>query len=273
MLRQFLGVFAISSLLIAAPLSAAGAADVNMPMKAPYAPPPPSASWTGCYLDAGFGYGMWRQDANSEVTATLASSSNTTSFAGSGWLGRFGGGCDYQIPSSRFVVGLLGDYDVTGLSGQYMDPLSGFIGEEKETGAWAVGGRIGYLVTPNLLAYSDGGYTEASFAQVNFGPLYPLSLGGVVTMPANTYRGWFLGGGTEYALNFDWIPIRGLFWRSEYRYSSFQNVDLPVPSVPAALNSNCGPGGPGTAPCSDHISLQTQTITSGVVWRFNWTGR
>ena len=47
------------------------------------------------------------------------------------------------------------------------DPFFGIAGEEKEKNAWAVGGRIGYLVTPNVFTYWNGGYTETRFDQIN----------------------------------------------------------------------------------------------------------
>jgi outer membrane immunogenic protein len=40
------------------------AADLSRPAptyKAP-PPPPPAVSWTGCYIDGGVGYGLWKQD-------------------------------------------------------------------------------------------------------------------------------------------------------------------------------------------------------------------
>src|ERR1700729_3371007 len=109
MLRQVLGVVGISSLLLAAPWSAANAAD--MPYKVPqYAPPPaPAYSWTGCYVDAGAGYGFWNQDHQTTSALPVAGfiSTLTTTDGGRGWLGRFGGGCDYQTPmfNNRFVIG------------------------------------------------------------------------------------------------------------------------------------------------------------------------
>ncbi|HUE11177.1 MAG TPA: hypothetical protein VMQ54_09585, partial [Steroidobacteraceae bacterium] len=59
MTRTILGGLAISALLIAAPLSAASAAD--MPVKAPVAPAP-VFSWTGLYIGAYAG-GAWTSPA------------------------------------------------------------------------------------------------------------------------------------------------------------------------------------------------------------------
>lgn len=260
MSHKLLGVIGVSAVLLAAPLGAASAADMGMPLKAP-PPPPPAVSWTGCYLSGGVGYGMWNNDQSDFVITppgTVPPSASITD-GGRGWLGRLGGGCDYQIPSSRFVVGAFADYDFMDIHGS-LDPGDfANVGDLKESGAWYAGGRIGYLVTPSLLTYWDAGYTETHFDQGLLGPL----VAGVatVTTPANTYHGWFLGGGTEYALNFDWLPIQGLFWRNEYRFSEYQSDNLPVSFASGVPTGN----GVTTRP-------YVQTITSSLVWRFNWGG-
>lgn len=249
--------------------SSAFAADL-VPLKAPYAPPPPPVSWTGCYLDGGIGYGMWNQDEYTNLPT--GPTSTTVINGGRGWLGRFGGGCDYQVGGgfSHWVIGAFADYDVMSLKGTNSPPdtvgggvfLAPGSGSEEESGAWYAGGRIGYLITPTLLSYFDGGYTETHFDQVNLGPT---TVGGGpigVSMPAETYHGWFLGGGTEYALNFSWLPIHGLFWRNEYRYGEYraQNLEFfsTASGVPTGLYEN--------------EKKEVQTITSSLVWRFNWGG-
>jgi outer membrane immunogenic protein len=238
----------------------ASAADLARPVyKAPPPPPPPSYSWTGCYIDGGAGYGMWNQDSYSETTG-LVPLSVTTTFGGRGWFGQVGAGCDYQIASS-FLIGAFGDYDFMNLKGQYMDPLTGFVGQEKETGAWAVGGRLGYIALPGLLTYINGGYTEARFDQVNFGSL---TTGAPIpfAMPATTYNGWFIGGGTETSLSgfFGLALPQGLFLRSEYRYSSFSAKDDPIIFTPT-----------GAPFLDDHVNKYVQTISTSLVWKFNWT--
>jgi opacity protein-like surface antigen len=95
------------------------AADLATPAPAYKAPPPPLpvASWTGCYLDGGAGYGLFNQDHSTAFPSGI--SSVTTTDGGRGWLGRFGGGCDYQTPlfNNRLVVGVFGDYDFMDLTG------------------------------------------------------------------------------------------------------------------------------------------------------------
>jgi outer membrane immunogenic protein len=244
-----LSVFALTS-------GAALAADIAR--KAPLvAPPPPSANWTGCYVDGGAGYGLWQQNHFIETFPGLAQVGVAQDSGGRGWLGRFGGGCDYQFSLGtlgNFVIGALADYDIMSLKGFVGDAAVGVGGESKESSAWGVGGRFGYLVTPSLLTYVGGGYSQTRFDQVNLvtiGTGAPLGL----ILPAHTFNGGFLSTGLEYALNF--LPIPGLFVRTEYRYASYRAADLPIPGTGAA----------------EHIKPSVQTITTALVWRFSWAGR
>jgi outer membrane immunogenic protein len=258
-MRNLLGIAGLTSLLIAAPLSAASAADMGAPYTKAPPPPPPAVSWTGCYVDGGIGYGMSNLDQNDYVITApgYVPGSVTYTDGGRGWLGRLGAGCDYQM--SNWVVGVFGDYDFMDIHRNFSPGTFASAGDLKENDAWYVGGRIGYLITPGLLAYWDGGYTETHFEPGFFGPLIPGAA--TVTIPGHTYSGWFLGGGTEYALNFDWLPIHGLFWRNEYRFSEYDSANLPVSFATGAPTGN-----------GENIHPYVQTITSSLIWRFNWGG-
>jgi outer membrane immunogenic protein len=247
--------------LAAVALSASSALAADMaPAPAPYykaPPPPPTYSWTGCYIDGGAGYGMSNTD---ETATTIVGTTAKVTDGGRGWLGRLGAGCDYQLGGglSNWVIGAFGDYDFENIHGQNDLASSLATGNEKQNDAWAAGGRLGYLVTPRLLTYVDGGYTEAHVNGVTF--TSTVGVPGVLNTPSHTYNGWFLGGGTEYALDFSWLPIHGLFWRNEYRYSDFQGASLPITA----------PGVVGTIGTLNETKYE-QTITSSLVWRFNWT--
>ena len=234
------------------------------PTEDPPAPPPPT--FTGCYVNGGGGYGLWNIDHSGEFNGTQVTTETTS--GGRGWLGRVGGGCDYQFTGGGFwgnwVVGAFADYDFMDLHKNFSDPFFGRFGtagEEKEKDAWAVGGRIGYLVTPNVFTYWNGGYTETRFDQINLSdPVFATPFG---TIGANTYHGWFIGGGTEIALaGLFGLPLpAGLFWRSEYRYSSFNSADLPINTV-VGVPTNF----------SEHMRPFVQTITTSLVYKFNWWG-
>jgi len=135
------------------------------------------------------------------------------------------------------------------IHGTFENPGFAATGSENERWAWAVGGRLGYIAAPSLLTYVNGGFSQTRFDAVNFD-----NLGGGVA--AHTYGGWFLGGGTEYALA--WLP--GLFWRNEYRYAGYHSADLPV---------SAGVLGSGLVL---HSTVDVQTIDTALVYKFNWSG-
>jgi outer membrane immunogenic protein len=258
----------VATLAGAALLSGAAAA-ADLPMPAPmseYKAPAvvaPVYNWTGCYISGGFGYGVWNQDYVNETIPGLVPQTARATNGGRGWMGLAGGGCDVQIPIGgivgNVVVGAFGDYDfmnVHGVTALSTFPIS-VQGDQKQSSAWAVGGRVGVLVTPNLLGYTNGGFTQSHFNQDN---LQVFGLGPVVALtPSHTFNGWFLGGGTEYALNFSWLPIHGLFWRNEYRYSTFNKADLPL------LFASGAPTGLGY-----NVKYYEQAVLSQLIWRFNW---
>ena len=251
------------AVLVAGPVVAA-----DLGRKAPaYIPPPapPPPTFTGCYVNGGGGYGLWNIDHSGEFLGTQITTETTS--GGRGWLGTVGGGCDYQFGSgggfwSNWVVGAFADYDFMDLHRNFQSSFGGIAGEEKESNAWAVGGRIGYLVTPNVFTYWNGGYTQSRFDQINFSfTTFPFEPFGAIG--AHTYNGWFIGGGTEIALaGLFGLPLpAGLFWRSEYRFSSFNSADLPINTV-VGVPTNF----------SEHMSPNVQTITTSLVYKFNWWG-
>ena len=65
---------------------------------------------------------MWNQD-NQSFDGSIALDRQHTD-GGRGWLGRVGGGCDYQF-WQKFVVGALADYDFASLKGNMTTPFDG----------------------------------------------------------------------------------------------------------------------------------------------------
>ena len=228
----------------------------DMPVKSrPTPPPAPVYNWTGCYIKGGGGYGMWNQDTTAfEDSFQIGPEIRT---GGRGWFGTVGGGCDYQI-GERWVIGVFGDYDFSSIKGDFAASLDGLVigGQEKLTSAWAVGGRIGYLITPAVLTYISGGFTEARFSGVELTVFSnPPELFDRRTN-RHTFSGWFLGSGFEY--DFGWFP--GLFWRTEYRFASYEKDNLLIVESPSGSRT-------GLSVDSEKF---VQTIRSELVWRFNW---
>jgi outer membrane immunogenic protein len=255
-------LLATTALVAFAAVGSASAAD--LPVKAPpMVAATPVASWTGCWVSGGIGYGMWNQDHFTETDPGRVAFSTTTTDGGRGWLGRAGVGCDYQFTPS-FVIGVFADYDWMNIRGTNQPQGVLFAGNttsgnEKESAAWAVGARLGYSPLAGLLTYVNGGYTATRFDQINLVTTGLPQINTLTFFPQTTYRGWFIGGGTEYALN--WFPVRGLFWKTEYRYAEFRAEDLS-----ATFNTGVPVG------FAENSKKFTQTVTTSLVWRFNWAG-
>ena len=231
---------AIAITAVAAFTGSAVAADMQVKAQ-PYAPPVVTAyNWTGCYVGAGGGYGMYNQDVSADIFGT---GSGTTTLGGRGWFGTGQVGCDYQVMPS-IVIGAFGDYNFGSIKG------TTFSVDEKLSSSWAAGGRIGWVALPNLLAYVSGGYTEARFDQID---ITRGGGGGSGYIPATTYKGWFLGSGYEYGLGF----MPGLFWKTEYRFADYQADTVPI--APTSGSS-----------FSFDSHKYVQTIRSELVYRFNW---
>jgi outer membrane immunogenic protein len=248
----------LATALAMAVAGSAGAAD--LPYKAAPMAPPAAYNWTGCYLGAGGGYGMWRQDVTAETFPDLTAASTQTTVGGSGWFGTAQIGCDYQF-NGPFVIGAFADGDWGNIHGT-VTPFSGIVplaGDEKQTHSWAVGGRIGYLPFPKLLTFVSGGWTQAHFDSFNLASTqvgFPLPAGIAISAPATDYNGWFLGAGYEYGLDF----LPGLFWKTEYRYSSYkaQDIEFLVNGVASGAGFNS--------------QKSEQVVRTELVWRFNFGG-
>ena len=237
---------AIAVTAVAALTGSAHAAD--MPVKArPIAPVVTAYNWTGCYVGAGGGYGMYNQDISFHTEYLREYLGNET-LGGRGWFGTGQVGCDYQVTPS-IVIGAFGDGDFSSIKGTFGHVNGGDV-DEKLSWSWAVGGRIGWVALPNLLAYVSGGYTQAHFDQID--------IGSDASFPATTYHGWFLGSGYEYGLSF----MPGLFWKTEYRFADYQAETL----FEACVSKQQG--------CDSNDSINShkyvQTIRSALVYRFNW---
>jgi len=266
-LWTFLG--AIVSALLIVPAMAA-----DLPVKAPMrAPPPQVYNWTGCYIAGGFGYGLYDIDhsvSNPVVGGVPAIFDPGHDNGGRGWLGTVGGGCDLQFAGplgGNWVIGILGDVDFMNIKGNYstMCPggcigADGYFGPLTESSAGYIGGRIGMTFTPQLLGYVSAGWTETRFDAATLVGFGIPGATAPVTLPAQTFNGWFFGGGTEYAVGF----LPGLFWRSEYRFSQYSAKTTPLVCSNLAI---CNTGGGLNA--IDNAKPYVQTVRSELVWRFN----
>jgi outer membrane immunogenic protein len=107
---------------------------------------------------------------------------------------------------------------------------------------------------PQFMTFVSAGYTQAHFDQVNLRDS-TTGLDAATFLAANTYHGWFVGSGYEYGLSF----LPGLFWKTEYRYSTFQAADLSHIDVTTGVSN-------GSASNSKKF---IQTVRSELVFRFS----
>src|SRR6516162_9419147 len=84
-----------------------------------------------------------------------------------------------------------GQGDFMDLHGSLTDATIPSTASHKENRAAAVGGRIGFLVTSQVLTYVNGGWTSTRSSDVDFPR-------GQITLPAQTFSGGFIGGGAEF---------------------------------------------------------------------------
>ena len=250
------------------PTVAAAPAVGPLPVKAARAAPVAAANWTGFYLNAGGGYGMWAADTTThddfnnfecQVCVPIRQ-------GGRGGLATVGGGFDYQV-NPTIVIGAFADYDLASIKGSIVGDIGApqpiFVAQTKLDWAWFVGVRGGWLVTPAVLTYVNGGYTRAHFT----GNRIVSSFDGQPNNPDLTYRsltvsGWFVGGGAEAQV---W---QGWFWRNEYRYARYDTRDF----VPCRVDGGgCGVVATNFNTLRFHHRT-VQTVRSEVVYKFNWGG-
>lgn len=246
--------------LLGAFTTAASAADLAARpyVKAPA--PAPIANWTGFYIFGGGGGGLWNADTYSRNATTGAPLSLHQSQGGDGWFGTVGIGYDWQFNPS-WVFGVFADGQFGSLRGNVQDPFNGVTGKIKMEDAWAAGARVGYLVAPNVLSYVNAGYSGSRWSGST---LLDSFTGLPVGFHTNAFNsnGWFIGGGVENNLNIFGINSPGWFMKTEYRAAHYdrKNIDAlsDVGNVPAASNLAFKPW--------------VQTISTSLVYRFNWTG-
>lgn len=194
---------------------ASPAAGADLPVKArPMATP--VASWSQFYVGAGAGFDF----LTGRTSVVQIGGGPGLTFEGLQGadlgLSAFAG-ADLQV-SQKFVIGVFADYDWsrqrTSLSANW--PLNAFAMSGTMPSldqGWTIGGRAGFLVTPDILLYGLAGYSEM---KVNNWSATFIPVGGpalvLLDQPAQTLRGYTVGAGSEYRLTNN-VSLRG-----EYRY-------------------------------------------------------
>jgi len=242
---------------VAALTGSASAADLGA---RPYAKAPmvaPAPNWTGFYIFGGAGGGVWDADSNTNFVGVPATINQRV--GGDGWFGTVGIGYDWQF-GGGWVAGIFGDGQFGSLKGTINDELAALTGRIKMEDAWAGGVRLGYLIAPNVLSYVNGGYSGSQWSGAGLTNLAGTPSG--FHTDSFNRNGWFVGGGVENNLNIFGISAPGWFMKTEYRAAYYDRKDIrelsDVGNIPATTNLAFKPW--------------VQTISTSLVYRFNWTG-
>jgi outer membrane immunogenic protein len=240
--------------------------------KAPM-PVAPVYNWTGFYVFGGGGGGLWDADSNVQSTGVVGAFGSAgpagtaltrdQRMGGDGWFGTVGIGYDWQF-NNRWVAGIFADGQFGDISGSLSDPVFRTEGREKLQTSYAAGARLGYLVAPNVLSYVNAGYSGSQWSGTTMSFLTPPP-GNATTTASFRRDGWFIGGGVENNLDIFGISAPGWFMKTEYRSAFYDRIALPETFAPGS-----GLAGPtGTAVT---FKPWVQTISTSLVYRFNWTG-
>jgi len=172
-----------------------------------------------------------------------------------------------QVLAPGILVGAFADFDFGGDTGFAMSEeasgpvLDGTIKENLELDTvWSVGLRLGFLLTPQMLIYANGGYTEAR-------------LDGTVTLQQmanppvtkdffpDDLHGYFVGGGTEYMFYQTQNNRGGFSLKLEYRYADYDSESVEASFQVAA-------GASGLVTDTDIVDIDSiHSIRAALVWK------
>jgi outer membrane immunogenic protein len=280
-------------------LALSGAAfAADLPLRAPppvYLPPPPL--WTGFYLGMNAGYEWGASNTTNTVTADLfgnpllgngpaygVASAALATFSlapkNSGFIGGGQIGYNYQFANS-WVVGLEADFDgiandnsttsrfaTAKVAGGPAEFLTETVTDSRRLNyLGTVRGRIGYLLTPTLLIYGDGGLAYGG-VQSSTGIVQAITAAPFVPSPwgafggiSSTRIGWTAGGGAE------WMFLPNWSAKVEYLYYDLGSVTYGL----SPLRSVNFAGTPFTTGASvSRTHFNGNIVRVGLNYHFNW---
>lgn len=278
-------LFLAAGVALASPVFAA-----DLPAKkAPPAAAPPAFTWTGLYVGMNAGYTFAASDPINLSTANLVDNT-LLNFGPASALGAtgavrarldgffFGGqlGYNWQF-SERLIAGLEADIQGAGVRGGngqvsvWPAPAgfaaTSFKANRQLENIGTVRARLGYAVTPTIMAYVTGGfaYGGASLSNVVSQALRP-SLLTTDSAKGDHYdilTGWTVGAGAEMALG------RNLSAKLEYLYYDLGQLWLVNPPL-AQQNALFG-ATPIIDVTSSHTRIAGHVVRTGLNYRFDAT--
>jgi high affinity Mn2+ porin len=192
----------------------ARAADMKLPVKAPYLQP--VFDWTGFYIGGHTGYG--RGSSNAVLSDPVPSATVTDSIF-SGVVGGVQAGYNWRAPSG-LLLGVEADLTFpnylpsNSIISRLMSPSSDVLHQLDYVGT--ARGRLGYA-SGHWLFYATGGLAFAGERYIN------TPVAGSDEKIIHHRLGWAAGAGVEYAFAPHWTV------RLEYLYNQFQSADIRFP--------------------------------------------
>ena len=241
----------LSSTCLVIVSTAAMAADLRLPVKAPVAAAP-AFSWTGCYVGAHVGGSQIHSFASTNFEGSGSTGDNGTGTIAGGQVG-----CNYQ--AGNWVFGVEGEgswSNSQATNSLFVTPVAPFDNVSlttKNTSDFSIAGRAGFAFDRTLI-YGKGGWAWGSFD-------YNSTLNCCFVAPSLTSgsfnaSGFLVGAGIEHALTRNWTI------KFEYDYLGFGSK---------LLNVGAG-GGAVPVPVNVSVSPTTQIFKVGANYLFNFGG-
>jgi outer membrane immunogenic protein len=216
----------LATTMLAGLLSAGAAQAADMPLKAPPRAAPYMSDWTGFYI-FGFGGYSWGKISPNDIDLDPFHNPKPK-----GGVFGFGGGYNWQY--GGWVGGVEVDYgfshekDNQSISIRGCDMVSrlsidcdGSVGLNSKIDALGSARvRVGYLFTPNLLAYGTAGLGWGR-AKISVNLCEGSECLELLNSKTNVF-GWVAGGGLEWKVpGFDHVRIRGEYLHYDFGSTSF----------------------------------------------------
>jgi outer membrane immunogenic protein len=253
---------------------------------------PPVMTWTAFYAGLNAGYTFGGSNLVDVETASgpaiagfglfanaiAANATDLLSLNNSGFIG--GGQIGYNLQfTNSWLVGIEADLQGTGArssaSAVVIAPIAGFPPSVAQAQTnisvsnavdylGTVRGRLGFLATPALLIYGDGGFAYGGVHEgVDIASTFPPS--GFGTSPAfasftNTRPGWTAGGGLEWMVSPNWSV------KAEYLYYDLGRVAFGVGGLTRTF---LGPT-VFTDPVTASTRFNGHIVRAGLNYHFDW---
>lgn len=259
----------ICALASAFAATAAQAADIPSRKDAPsYLSPAPVASWTGFYVGVYGGYGGGSAKSSFNVIGAGLFQNGTNEVPLQGFVA--GGALGYNMQfANNVVAGLEADIGWNGVQNKNQGSGTTIVGgvvslndgrSPTSFGFYSsIRGRLGYAFGSFMPFVTGGVAITRVSASVN-NSMVTIGLGGAFSATTGsasaTRAGWTLGAGAEYAITPSWS------FKTEYLYSQFAGVSVPVFGIPAGPISMTNTTG----------TIGLHQVRAGLNYRFGFGG-